>query len=92
LAQARDDSVDGRRPLESSVLFVEAAGRSLRACPTADVSSIDERFTIADIALYAYTHCADQGGFNLTAYLALPEWFERVRSQPGYLPIDHVPR
>jgi glutathione S-transferase len=53
---------------------------------------VDERFTIADITLYAYIHCADEGGFDLPAYRSLPRWFERVRSQRGYLPIDHVPR
>jgi glutathione S-transferase len=52
---------------------------------------VDERFTVADIALYAYTHCADRGGFDLAPYSALPAWFERVRSQPGYLPIDQTP-
>jgi glutathione S-transferase len=53
---------------------------------------VDERFTIADITLYAYVHCADQGGFDLAPFRSLPSWFERVRTQPGYLPIDQVPR
>jgi len=52
---------------------------------------VDERFTIADIALYAYTHCADQGGFDLAPYAALPAWFSRIRREHGYLPIDDVP-
>jgi len=45
------------------------------------------RYTIADIALYAYTHVAGEGGFDLGPYPALAAWLERVRSQPGYLPI-----
>jgi glutathione S-transferase len=53
---------------------------------------VDERFTIADIALFAYTHCADQGGFDLSPYEALQAWFGRVREQRGYLPIEQVPR
>jgi glutathione S-transferase len=52
---------------------------------------VDERFTIADITLYAYVHCADQGGFDLTPYHSLPGWFERVRAQRGHVPIDQVP-
>lgn len=53
---------------------------------------VDERFTIADIALYAYVHCAEQGGFDLAPFRSLPSWFERIRTQPGHLPIDQVPR
>jgi glutathione S-transferase len=53
---------------------------------------VDERFTIADVALYAYVHCADEGGFDLSAYRSLPGWFERVRSQRGHVPIGQVPR
>ncbi|MDP9000364.1 MAG: glutathione S-transferase family protein [Myxococcota bacterium] len=53
---------------------------------------VDERFTLADITLFAYTHCADQGGFDLSSYEALRVWFGRVRQQPGHLPIEQVPR
>jgi glutathione S-transferase len=53
---------------------------------------VDERFTIADITLYAYVHCADEGGFDMAPFRSLPRWFERVRAQPGHLPIDQVPR
>ncbi len=45
------------------------------------------RYTIADIALYAYTHVADEGGFDLGRYPALRAWLERVRKQPRYVPI-----
>ena len=43
-------------------------------------------YTVADIALYAYTHLAHQGGFDLTAYPAVCAWLERVRTQPRHLP------
>jgi glutathione S-transferase len=43
------------------------------------------RYTIADIALYAYTHCAADGGFDLAAYPAISRWLERVRSQPQHI-------
>ncbi len=45
------------------------------------------RYSIADIALYAYTHVADEGGFDLDDYQAILAWLERVSSQPGYIPI-----
>jgi glutathione S-transferase len=43
------------------------------------------RYTVADIALYAYTHCAADGGFELGRYPAVTAWLGRVRAQPGYL-------
>jgi glutathione S-transferase len=44
--------------------------------------------TLADIALYAYTHVAPEGGFDLTAYPAIGAWLERVAAMPGHVPID----
>ena len=46
-------------------------------------------FSIADIALYAYTHVAHQGGFELSGYPRIRAWIDRVAAQPGYVPIDH---
>jgi len=46
-----------------------------------------ERYTIADIALYAYTHVAHEGGFDMGGYPAIAAWLERVASQPGHIPI-----
>jgi glutathione S-transferase len=51
---------------------------------------VAERYSIADIALYAYTHVADEGGFDLAGFPAVRAWFERVRSQPGHIPITRV--
>ena len=45
------------------------------------------RYTIADIALYAYTHVAHEGGFDLAPYPAVNAWLARVRSQPRHIPI-----
>jgi glutathione S-transferase len=45
------------------------------------------RFTIADVALYAYTHVAPEGGFDLGPYPAVRTWLERVAAQPGVVPI-----
>ena len=49
---------------------------------------IGERYSIADISLYAYTHVAHEGGFDLTAYPAVRAWLDRVASQPGHVTID----
>jgi glutathione S-transferase len=43
------------------------------------------RFGLADIALYAYTHCAEDGGFDLSPYPALRDWLARVEDQPGFV-------
>ena len=47
----------------------------------------DGRYSIADIALYAYTHVAPEGGFSLDDYPAIRAWCERVAAQPGHVPI-----
>jgi glutathione S-transferase len=46
---------------------------------------VGDRYSIADIALYAYTHVADEGGFDLAPYPAIRAWLDRVRSQPGHV-------
>ncbi|MGH2865553.1 MAG: glutathione binding-like protein, partial [Solirubrobacteraceae bacterium] len=48
---------------------------------------VGERCTIADIALYAYTHVADEGGFDMSGYPAITAWLERVACQPRHIPI-----
>ena len=45
------------------------------------------RYTIADIALYAYTHVAAEGGFDLAAFPAVSAWLPRVRTQPRHVSI-----
>jgi glutathione S-transferase len=45
------------------------------------------RYSVADITLYAYTHVADEGGFDLDGFPAILAWLERVSAQPGYIPI-----
>ncbi|WP_257385554.1 glutathione S-transferase family protein [Tahibacter caeni] len=42
-------------------------------------------YSIADIALFAYTHAAADGGFDLSAYPQIDAWLERVRAQPGFV-------
>ena len=49
---------------------------------------VGERYSLADISLYAYTHVAGEGGFELQRYPAIRAWLDRVASQPGHVPID----
>ena len=48
---------------------------------------VADRYSVADIALYAYTHVADEGGFDLEGFPAIRAWLERISSQPEYIPI-----
>jgi glutathione S-transferase len=49
---------------------------------------VGEGMTLADVALYAYTHVADEGGFDLGEYPAIRRWLDRVAAEPGHVPID----
>jgi len=49
---------------------------------------VGDRYSIADIALYAYTHVADEGGFDLDRYPAIRGWLDRVATQPGHVAIS----
>jgi glutathione S-transferase len=49
---------------------------------------VGDGLTLADIALYAYTHVAHEGGFDLAAYPAVRAWLDRVAAEPGHVPID----
>jgi len=49
---------------------------------------VGDRLSLADIALYAYTHVAPEGGFELDSYPAIGAWLDRVAAEPGHVPID----
>jgi glutathione S-transferase len=49
---------------------------------------VGDRYSIADISLYAYTHVAHEGGFILDRFPAIRAWLERVAAQPRHVPID----
>ncbi|MDA0261045.1 MAG: glutathione S-transferase family protein [Proteobacteria bacterium] len=48
---------------------------------------VSHRPTIADLALYAYTHVAEEGGFELDRFPAVGRWLSRIAALPGYIPI-----
>ena len=49
---------------------------------------VGDAMTLADISLYAYTHVAGEGGFELDRYPAIGAWVDRVAAEPGHVPID----
>jgi glutathione S-transferase len=83
------DVADPRRTILDSLM--RPRGYDALAVMEAQLKSrewfVGERYSVADIALYAYTHVADEGGFDLAGYPAIRAWLERVKSQPRYIPI-----
>jgi len=51
---------------------------------------VADAFSIADISLYAYTHVADEGGFDLSHYPAVSNWLKRVAELPAHVSIDSL--
>jgi glutathione S-transferase len=49
---------------------------------------VGSRYSLADISLYAYTHVADEGGFDMKRYPAINAWLARCAAQPGHVTID----
>jgi glutathione S-transferase len=49
---------------------------------------VGDHFSIADISLYAYTHVAEEGGFDLAPYPAVQGWIDRIAARPGYVPLE----
>lgn len=75
-AQVPRKEAQGRHALE--VLDGGLAGRDWL---------VGERPTIADLALYAYTHVAEEGGFDLGPHRAVRAWCERIAGLPGHMPM-----
>ena len=48
---------------------------------------VGSALSLADIALFAYTHVASEGGFELDAFPAIRAWIDRVEAVPGHVPI-----
>ena len=81
LTPERKAALAQKRPLGYAALDVmekHVTGRSF---------FVGEQYSIADIALYAYTHVAGEGGFDLAKYPNIRAWLERVQSQPKHIPI-----
>jgi glutathione S-transferase len=89
--------IKGGRELQSHALedWMENGHRALRVME-AHLAKHDffvaGHFTIADIALYAYTHVAEECDFDLSGYPALRRWLKRVEAEPGYVAMDWQPQ
>ncbi|HEY0130612.1 MAG TPA: glutathione S-transferase family protein [Allosphingosinicella sp.] len=82
LTEAQRDQIEPRRAAGNAALKVMNDHLSAHNFFTAG------RLTLADIALYAYTHVAEEGGFDLSAYPAVRAWLDRVASAPGHVTMD----
>ena len=69
----------GYRALDAMERHLGSNGRELL---------VGDSLSLADLALYAYTHVADEGGFELDRYPATRRWLARVAAEPGHVPID----
>jgi glutathione S-transferase len=91
IAVARFWELAGIRPAAAELEAKRAGGeRALRAMEghlAAHEYLVGERYTIADITLFAYTHIAPEGGFSLQPYPAIREWLARVAARPGHVAI-----
>jgi glutathione S-transferase len=81
LDEGREEEVEEKRKRGYEALAVMESHLASRPFFVAD------RYSIADIALYAYTHVAHECGFDLADYPEVRGWLDRVRSQPGHIPI-----
>ena len=66
----------------------EAALRAMERSLTGRGWLVGDAYSVADIALYAYTHVAPEGGFALEPFPAVGAWLARVAAQPGHITID----
>jgi glutathione S-transferase len=84
-------SIAADRPRESVIEARRTAGYEALDAMERELATrqflVGDRYTIADIALYAYTHVAGEGGFDLSGYPTIGRWLERVAAQPGHVPI-----
>jgi glutathione S-transferase len=92
IAVARFWAVAGTTPSdedrEAKTRGGTAALRAMEGHLTGREFLVAGRYTIADIGLYAYTHVAPEGGFELEPYPAIRAWLERVAAQPGHITLD----
>jgi glutathione S-transferase len=83
--------VGGASPSQSEVEAKRAGGYAALAAMERRLARgaflVGEDYTIADIALYAYTHVAHEAGFDLSRHPALERWLANVAAQPGHVPI-----
>ncbi len=52
---------------------------------------VGEQYSIADISVYAYAHLAEEGGYRIERFPNLLRWLDRIRAQPGHIPLEQQP-
>ncbi len=82
LSEAQRAQIDGKRAAGDAALRLMDEHLAARRYFAGD------RLSLADIALYAYTHVAEEGGFDLAAFPTVSAWLDRVAAEPGHMPID----
>ena len=82
-AEIKPDPREALAKFNGGLAALEAMERHL----TGREFFVGDRASVADIALYAYTHVADEGGFEIARFEAIGAWLERVRALPGYVAI-----
>ncbi|MXW22613.1 MAG: glutathione S-transferase family protein [Candidatus Dadabacteria bacterium] len=85
LLQHRELTGDVLAALEAKKAPGEAALALMEKHLASHIFLVAETFSIADIALYAYTHVAEEGGFALDEYPAIRAWIKRVENVPGFV-------
>jgi glutathione S-transferase len=89
LTEATPEMLEKRR---ASIPDLQARGRAALGVMDTHLAKQEwfsgERYGLADISLYGYTHAADEGGYDLNHYPAVCAWLERVRGQPGHIPLS----
>lgn len=82
------------RPDDHRELVEQRARQGYKVLDTLEAHIADRQWfvgdamTLADVALYAYTHVAPEGGFDLEPYPGIRRWLDRVAAEPGHVPID----
>ena len=91
IAVARFWRIAGITPAPEDLKAKERGGRAaleaLEGRLGANAYLVGDRYSIADISLYAYTHVAPEGGFELEPYPGIRAWLARVATQPGHIAI-----
>lgn len=86
------DRVDGDAEMERALVEKMERGDQALAVMEQHLDGRDffvgDAYSVADIALYAYTHVADEGGFELSGYPAIRRWLDRVADQPRHVLIS----
>lgn len=90
LRQHRELTDDVLAMLEARKAPGKAALELMEKHLTSHIFLVAESFSIADIALYAYTHVAEEGGFPLGEYSAIRAWIKRVENVPGFISMSEA--